>query len=103
MLILSADDCERLILALLTEQPFSEADRRALILELVAARRRALDAYDARDGHDPVAGPASDDPPPRGPPSRRWAFVKEHAAWVGEIGDLLGPGIARGTILARKR
>jgi hypothetical protein len=100
MLILSAADCERLIHALLTDQPLSDADRRALILELVAARRRALDAHEA---HAHVARPASHDPPSTGPPSRRWAFVKDHAPWVGELGGLLGPGIARGTILARKR
>jgi len=43
MQILSAADCERLILALHNGQPLTEEDRRALILELIAARRRALD------------------------------------------------------------
>ena len=52
MLILSADDCERLILALHSGQPLSEEDRRALILELIAARRRALDHAAQRAGDD---------------------------------------------------
>ena len=50
MQILSAADCERLILALHNGQPLSEEDRRALILELIAARRRALDQAAPRPG-----------------------------------------------------
>jgi hypothetical protein len=94
MLILSPDDCERIILALLVNQPLSDEDRRALILELVAARRRALDHFAPSSSHDHTASV---------PPLRRWAFVKEATPWVNEVGGLLGPGIARGTILARKR
>ena len=94
MLILSPDDCERIILALLANQPLSDEDRRALILELVAARRRALDQFAPSSSHDHAAA---------GPPKRRWAFVKDAAPWVNEVGGLLGPGIARGTILAKKR
>jgi hypothetical protein len=71
MPILSAADCERLILALLDEQPLSAEDRRALILELVAARRRALD----HASH--AAPPPCDEPPVPDLPRRRWAFVTE--------------------------
>jgi hypothetical protein len=74
MLILSAADCERLILALLADQPLSAEDRRALILELVAARRRAL-------GH--AAAQPSDDLPARDPPRGRWAFVTEMRQHAG--------------------
>jgi hypothetical protein len=94
MLILSPTDCERIILSLLEEQPLSDEDRRALILELVAARRRALDQ---------CAPPSSLEHAASEPPQRRWAFVTETPPWVNEVGGLLGPGIARGTILARKR
>ena len=94
MLILSPADCERIILALLTNEPLSDEDRRALILELVAARRRALDQFAPTSTHDHVAS---------GAPMRRWTFVKDASPWVNEVGGLLGPGIARGTILARKR
>jgi hypothetical protein len=52
MQILSAADCERLILALHSGQPLSEEDRRALILELIAARRRALDEVAPPSRHD---------------------------------------------------
>ena len=68
MIILTAADCERLILALLDNQPLSAEDRRALILELVAARRRALDHSAAH---------AADELPARDPPRRRWTFVRE--------------------------
>jgi hypothetical protein len=79
---------------LLLNEPLSDEDRRALILELVAARRRALDHLVPSSSHDHGAS---------GPPRRRWAFVKDSSPWVNEVGGLLGPGIARGTILAKKR
>jgi hypothetical protein len=62
--MLTSDDYERLVLALLARQPLAEEDRRVLILELVAARRRALDTP-----------PASHDVPTPDPLRRRWAFV----------------------------
>ena len=62
--MLSPDDYERLVLALLAREPFAEEDRRALIHELVAARRRALETP-----------PASHDLPKPEAPRRRWAFV----------------------------
>ena len=53
MPFLSAEDLERLILTLLTREPLSEEDRRALILELVALRRWVRSEA-ARPGPDDV-------------------------------------------------
>jgi hypothetical protein len=63
MQILSAEDCERLILALHNGQPLSDEDLRALILELIAIRRRALDRAARSGGHDDSREAPSDPPP----------------------------------------
>ena len=59
MSFLSADDLDRLIIALLIRDPLSEDERRALILEL-ASHRRAAHALQPRQGgaHEIEAVPA---------------------------------------------